>query len=273
MTKKGIIISSIILSVVILASILFGAVFCLRKQTVKVVDGSTLSVKATQIIETANLKKGKSIFMLDKNKAIKNIEAKYPHIKVVQIKTTSITSIEICVRARHEMYYTQANEKYYIFDEELKVLEIIDEISSESEPTHLTKIAESDLKISESTKICDFVGTEEQRKITDGLFTAMYTSVTKPEEANATYLTRTDICDINKEIEFEEFESFNKIIITTKYGVKLDIENPTNNIETKINICFSTIKHFMTEQNNKEKSGTIKIYSNLNGELVSVYIP
>ena len=271
MSKKSIIISSIVVVMIILTSILFGAVFCLRKQTVKIVDNSTFDFESAEIISTANLKHGKSIFMLDKNKAIKRIESKFSHIKVIQIKTTSLTSIQICVRARHEMYYAQAHEKFYVFDEELKVLEIIEEV--ENEPIHLTKITTEDLKIKTTTKVCDFVGTQEQKSITDGLFTAMITCVTKNYGENEEFLSREDICNINQEVEFQEFESFNKIIITTKYGVKLDIENPANNIQNKINICFSTIKHFILQENNKEKSGTIKIYSNLNNELVSVYIP
>ena len=172
MTKKGLRALIIFLFLATTIAVLFGAVFCLKNQSVKVVDGSTLTVDDNEIILTADFKRGESIFLIDKNKAIDNIESKYPHLKVVQIKTTGITSIEICVRTRYEMYYTQANEKYYIFDEDLKVLEIIEEISNENEPKHLTKIEIGKLEISTSTKVCDFVGTKKQQNIVYDSFQA-----------------------------------------------------------------------------------------------------
>ncbi|MBQ8615310.1 MAG: FtsQ-type POTRA domain-containing protein [Clostridia bacterium] len=275
MTKKSIIWLAIFVTLIALIGILFGAVFCLRNQNVKVVDGSALLVDKSEIIQTAGFKNGKSIFMIDKDKAISNIEAKYPHIKVVQIKTTGLLSIEISVRTRHEMYYTEANEKYYVLDEDLKVLNIIEETTSESEPTNLTKIVAGEISISTTTEVCDFVGTNHQRLVAYDLFVAMNTVVTKTDGETETYLDREDIKSMLKTVDFEEFDTFNKLIITTKYGVKLDIEKPENNLQNKINICFSTIETFLasTETENKEQSGTIKIYYNLNNEMQCIYIP
>lgn len=273
MTKKSIIWLAIFATLIALIGILFGAVFCLRNQSVKVVDGSTLLVESNEIINTAGLKNGKSIFILDKETAINNIEKKYPHIKVVHIKTIGLRSIEICVRTRHEMYYAEANEKYYVLDEDLKVLDIIEETSSESEPTNLTKIATGDLNIPSTTEICDFIGSEHQRQVAYDLFVAMNTVVTKMDGENEVYLTREDICNTVKTLEFENFNSFNKIIITTSHGVVLDIEKPESNLQSKINVCFSTIEQFIEDANDKEKGGTIKIYYNLNNEMCCVYIP
>lgn len=270
MTKKGIIALIIFLFLAITVSVLFGAVFCLKNQSVKIIDGSTITVDDSEIISSAGLKKGQSIFMIDKNKAIDKIESKYPHLKVVQIKTTGITSIEICVRTRYEMYYTQANEKYYVFDEDLKVLEIIEDISSENEPKHLTRIEIGELEISTDTKVCDFVGTKKQRKIVYDLFVAMYTTV---KNESGEFLTRNEVCALNKTISFEEFESFDKLIVETSYGVKLDIENPSSNLKNKINISFSTIEQFIEEKSEKEKSGIIRIYYDMNKEMKCVYIP
>lgn len=271
MTKRSIFGLLIFIALIALTGIMFGAVFCLRNQNVKVIDGSTIVVDSSEIIKTAGLKNGQSIFMIDKDKAINNIEKAYPHIKVIQIKTIGLRSIQICVRSRHEMYYTEVNEKFYVLDEDLKVLNIIEEETSE--PTNLTKIATGELNISTEAEICDFVGTNHQRNVAYDLFVAMNTVVTKNNGGNEEYLTRQDICDLLKTIEFEEFESFNKVIITTKYGVKLDIENPESNLRNKINICFSTIEQFVLIANNKEKSGTIKIYYDLNNEMQCVYIP
>lgn len=275
MSKKGIISLSILVIVIALIGVLFGAVFCLRTQNVSVLGDSPVAATKEEIISTAGLKNGKSIFMLDKDTAIQNIEKTYPTIKVVQIKTTSVTTIEICVRARHEMYYTEYNDNFYILDEDLKVLEIIDTSLSEEtdEPTHLTHIENGVLNISASTKQCDFVGTSYQQSVAYNLYTAMITTVTKQEgegeQATEVYLTREDVCEMIRDVQFESYKTFNKIIITTKYGVKLDIENPSENLQNKINICFSTIKQL----NGREQNGTIKIYYDLENVMQCIYIP
>ena len=273
MTKKSIIWLAIFAILMALTGIMFGAVFCLRNQSVKVIDGSSLLIDKSEIISTAGLQNGNSIFMLDKETAINNVEARYPHLKVVQIKTIGLRSIEIRVRRRHEMYYAQANEKYYVLDEDLKVLNIIEEISSESEPTNLTKIETGEIEIDSTTKICDFVGTVHQRKVAYELFVAMNTAVTKIDGENEVYLTRDDIKEMLVNVDLETYETFDKLIIKTKHGVMLDIENPQSNLQTKINICFSTIEEFINKANDKEKSGTIKIYYNLENEMQCVYIP
>lgn len=270
MSKRAIIGLSIMVFIVILASILFGVVFCLRNQTVKVLGETPISIPREDIIETAGLENGSSIFMLDKEKAIRNIEAKFSHIKVVQIKTTSLTEIQICVRARHEMFYVEANDKYYVMDEDLKVLDILDKTAGEQ--TNLIKIEAEGMDISAATMTCDFVGSKEQRDATYNLFVAMTTVVTK-EDNDEEYLSRDDIKAKIDNIKLEKFETYNKILITTSYGVVLDIENPQTDMQNKINICFSAIKQFIADENDKEKSGTIKIYYNAEGALTSVYIP
>ena len=78
-------------------------------------------------------------------------------------------------------------------------------------------------------------------------------------------------------IDYEKFNSYNKIIIHTTDGVKLDIENPNKDIEEKINICFATNNKFKTEDSNKPaeqqrfKTGTIKIYYDLENKCRTIY--
>lgn len=263
MTKGKIITLSILLFVITLIGVLFGVVFCLRQQEVTVIGESPITPSREEIVSTAGLKKGKSIFMLDKEKAINNIEQKYPYLKVVQIKTKSVTKIDIRVRARHKTYYTKAGTKYFVMDEDLKVLEV-----SEVQPLELIYIKENTLNInSSSTLPCDFVGTKKQTQTLNGLFKAMYTQVVKEKDANGNnvYFTRQEICTIIKEVELKSFDTFDKIIATTSYGVKLDIENSTKEINKKINICFALIN-----ENNYTK-GTLKLFNDLDGELKYAY--
>ena len=167
MSKKSIITLSIIGFIIALIGILFGAVFRLLSQKVTVPKLQIVEVSKKDIISAAGLKNGQSIFMIDKQKAIDNVEKKFPNIKVIEINTTSLTEINIRVRTRYEMFYAEFENKYFIMDEDLKVLNILEknlESGTSNEPKHLINI-ESDLNIDEKTKICDFVGSKQQKKI------------------------------------------------------------------------------------------------------------
>ena len=271
MTKKSVIIVSIFCGLIALMGVLFGAVFCLRNQEVKVVGDTPIAVSREEIIHAGGLENGQSIFMINKDKTINNIEAKFAYLKVIQIKTTDLMTIQIRVRARHEMFYVHENEKFYVLDEELKVLDILE--ATTTEPTHLTKIGSGELDISSATMKCDFVGTQQQRQTTYDLYVAMTTVVTKNNGANEVYFTRQDMRDTLLHLDFENLDTYNKIVIDTKFGVNLDIEKPQQDLQTKINICFSTIEQFILDENDKENSGTIKIYYNDIGEMKTVYIP
>ncbi len=276
MKKKTIITLSILLFFIVLTSILFGAVFCLRTQSVTVVGDSAISVGKEEIISAGGFKTGRSIFLLDKEKAISNIEAKYADVKVVQIKTTSVTKIEICVRARHKMFYTVFNDKYYIMDEELKVLEIkeIETDQGVNPVPELTHIKDGSLNINNSTLKCDFIGSEFQQKAIYALNQAMLNNVKTKTDTVTQYYTRVDLVDMFEFVEFESYESFDKIILTTKYGVKFDIENPSENLSKKLSICLATLNSLIEEdQGDRQASGVIKIYYDINGVQHNVYIP
>ena len=279
MSKKAVISLSIIVFLIALIGILFGAVFCLRSQTVTVVGETPIEISKEEIITTAGLENGKSIFMLNKEEAINKIEATYPYVKVIQIKTTSLTKIDIIIRSRHDMCYAKNGNNYYVMDEELKILKIIPAISEgeeSNEPTELIHIHGENINLNSSTMVCDFVGSSEQKQTMYDLYNAMINVVTKTEgekgDNKEVYFSRKDVCETLKEIEFKEYETFSKIIITTKHGVKLDIENPNEDLQNKINICFSTIKSLIEEGKDREKSGTIKIYYDLQNNQKFVYI-
>ncbi len=275
MTKKAKIITiAIVLSILALILILFCAVFCLYRQDVVFIGERNNTVKITdeQIIETAGFRTGRSIFSLDKDKAIENIEQTYPYLKVVQINTVSAIRIEIRVRERYEMYYAadEINQNYYILDEELKVLQITD-----FEPTGITKLESSllgdanidILGITGNTVVSDFLANTHFRSLTDNLFVAMYNTVMIEEDGVDRYVTRDDIKILVTNVQFARGytlqESYDRIIITTSRGFIIDIGKPDSNLENKVNICFNAIDALIERG---ESGGTIKVTYLDNGE-------
>ena len=255
MTKVKIVLISILTILIALIAILFGAVFRVRKQTVLCVGEDKVYCEELQqeILTSSGIKNGKSIFMLDKQQAITNIEKTHPYVKVIQIQTTGVTSIEIKVRKRYEMFYAKANGKNYILDEELKVLRIT-EIVPEAMLLDVTK-----LSITNNTEVGDFVGTEYHQEITSSMVLGLYTHA---------LLERSEMIETIKSISFLEgyslSENYTRLIIETKTGVKMDICKPETNLADKLNICFSTYNDddFTAEQKTK---GTIKIFLDTEG--------
>ena len=279
MTKKSVIWLSVILGLIVLIGVLFGTVFCLRTQTVKVVENGAILYSKEEIIDAAQLKNGQSIFLIDKETAIKNIENKYANIKVVQIKTVGLTEIQFVVRARHKMFYVDFEDKYIMLDEDLKVLEIIskaEEGEPSNEPTGLIKIVNTDLNITNSINVCDFVGSQLQQNIVYNLYNSMINTFQKTiivdGEDEKVYFSREDVLATLNEIEIKEYETFNKLIIKTEYGVTLDVEAPSTDLKDKINICYYTIEAFITAGEGKETKGTIKIYKDSNGIQKCIYL-
>ena len=262
MTKRSIITAIIILFVVALNVTLFGAVFCLRKTTV--MASSDVTISASDIIKTASLEDGKSIFMQNKQQALNNIENAYPELKVVQIKTVSVTKLEIKVRKRYPMFYAKHNNKFYTLDEELKVLYM-----SNEKPNNLILIDSSKLNITENTKQCSFLADKNLRSITYNMFVSMYNTVM----VNNNYAERVDIINLISSIEFGTENTpqgkYDRLILNTSAGVVIDIGRPEKDLERKINTCFVTYNLKIDYQT----SGTIKVYYNKSNEEVIAYFP
>ena len=278
MTKrKFITVISILLFIIALNIAMFGFVFRLKNQKVKYID-SVEGINKSEIITVASIKHNSSIFLIDKEKAIKNIEAKFPDLKVIQIKTTGIQTIQFVIRARHETYYIETFSSFYILDEEMKVLKIIDKRDNpDYDASKLVKLTSNEIEITASTNVCNFVGTKTQQELYEGIYNSVINVAMKEENGQKVYFERNDFINSIKEIDYEKFNSYNKIIIHTTDGVKLDIENPNNALEEKINICFSTINKFKTEDYTKPveqqrfKTGTIKIYYDLENKCKTIY--
>lgn len=259
MTKKQIITISLLTGLLALIIILFSAVFCLRNQYVSWIVSDeqrtsyTTTISNQDIKNAAGLKNGSGIFTINKNNAIDKLESTYPYLKVIQIKTESLVSIKFVLRERIAMYYTTFDSKYYIMDEDLKVLEIETLV-----PTDLTEIKQDILNVTQNTKKCDFLGDDFYKDTLYNLFISVYEAV-KIED---NYLTRAEISELITYVDFDmEYTlkgSYKIIELTTKYGIKVSIGKPTNDLKYKINVCFSYIEQELSDE--EKTSGEVRCY-------------
>lgn len=271
MSKGKIITFSIISLIIVLNIVLFGAIFRLRKQTV--ILGEDITYTKEDIINTANLKNGKSIFLLDKEKAISNIETKFADLKVVQIKTTSVTEIEIKVRKRYETYFIKNLGSYYVMDQDLKVLRIVPDTELEqiAEIEQLVQITTKVKNLDAETKIADFLGTDVQKNMAYNLFSAVYETQMPGKEIGAA--AHIKFCSLIKEVSFDNGytasgQVYDRLIIKTTQGMTFDIGKATNDLPRKINICFTAMASDKIQDKTK---GTITISYDANGKEIKTY--
>ena len=256
MSKGKIITISILSFLVVFTTVLFGFVFRLRQVNISG-DLYGLDLTNDEIIKTSNLKLGTSIFMLDKDDAISKIEAQYPKLKVVQIKTTGVTKVEIVVRQRKSLFTCQNGANYLVLDEELKVLEVL------SHKPDLIEIDATLLNIDGNTRAGDFVSKNNLEKVTNDFYVALLRTV-KIENTD-TFVEHNDILDLIVDFKIKKGntleEEYDRLVVTTKYGVVIDIAKPNVDLLYKVNICFATINEL--DDNTR---GTIKYFYLDNGD-------
>lgn len=132
MKKKWIIALSIIVGIVLILVILAFTLFSLKSVSI---DYRTNKVYITatddEIIESADIDMGGSVFFRNKQYYIDNIERANPYVKVVNIETVFPSSFVIHIAERQKVFAVEHNGQCYIVDEDYKVLEIIGEYNPE----------------------------------------------------------------------------------------------------------------------------------------------
>ena len=138
--KTMIISSSIIVGVLALIILLSFTVFVVKNVRVDIRSSTqNFTVSEEEIIESSGIKNNSCVFFQKKSKNISKLEKKYPYIKVVNIETAFPSKIILHIVERSEVYCFEYKGKFLICDNELKVLRIEDEFSSEQDNAILVK--------------------------------------------------------------------------------------------------------------------------------------
>lgn len=125
--KKLIIALSVILGVVIVCVILNFTLFSLKKVDINFKNQAMIFTEQSKesIANNSAIKKGISIFTVNKKNITQQLEKDYPYLKVINIETVFPNKIIIHCAEREETYAVKASDtKYFICDAEFKVLNI-----------------------------------------------------------------------------------------------------------------------------------------------------
>ena len=129
MKKKRVIALSIVLGIIVVAIIFCCTVFRLNRIDIEFISQTEASFDVTkqQILDAGNFKMGSNLLFTKYDENIANIEKQCANLKVVKIVKKFPNKMSVYVREREGQLRIKDNEGYYyIFDEEMKVINIKD---------------------------------------------------------------------------------------------------------------------------------------------------
>lgn len=235
-----------LLAFVVACAVLFSTVFCVS--SINIVWHTTtqnFTGKDAEIVESGGIKQGESIFLVAKEQSAKTLEQNYPYLKVLAVESVFPSKIQLHLIEREALFCSQIEtNKYVVFDQDFKVLEIKNGIYSSTNKNPI--LLNVDLSGNELT-IASFV--------------------------------ENDLCNIFKtfQINFEKMD-FNivrqkafivdaqilndRMILNTFSGVQIQIFAPKIRQQEKIAMA---LKVYQTLSASKKASGIVGVYENTEG--------
>lgn len=245
---------------VLLTILVFFAVVVVLSSTVFSLGGvslkfhsttSVLTGQETQILESGNFKYGENVFFSSK-KAYKNaLEKANPYLKVLNIETVFPNKFIVNAVERNETYvFKMNNNKYYITDESLKILKILDEFQNNT--TNAIVVNNS--------------GLTSQTQLVEGNFFAVENNFYSVlfdcfREWDTSYVS------LKSKIESIEMDYNNyadRLLVNMRSGVQIIVRNAKSSLSNKLNLAFS---FYDTDTINGQpvdytKSGIIEVFEN-----------
>ena len=131
--KKSLIWLTSILSVIVVFVILIFTVFTLKSAEVKFHNNTVLfsaQNAKSDIIESAKLDFGHTLFFMNKTSYVNNIEKAFPYLEVVNIESVFPSKLVLHLNEREPVFAVKAESKYFICDASLKILQITENFES-----------------------------------------------------------------------------------------------------------------------------------------------
>lgn len=263
MTKRAVIItSSILLSLIMIITILFGVVFRVRNIDIVASQDFMYKTQTKDILSDSKLRKNISIFSVDRDEIASNIEKEWAYARA-RVNLSNFTSVKITLSNREPLFYLVQDKKYYILDEECKVLEITNNADLATQYILLNNVFE----VTEKTSAGDFLN-NKYSNVCEDLYYALYSSaVLNLEVEDGTFedrhLNREDMIEVISGLKFTQVTELkgkvDKLIMTTSYGTTISIIDPQQDMDLKVNMAFSALRTLIERGKGEETSGTILV--------------
>ncbi len=282
MKNKRLIILLSVLAVIILFVVLSSTVFTLKTVVINFYDKNDKLISDISVankyyntaesvqgaIDKTEFRYGQNIFIINKNNYKIKMEKNNPYIKVISVTTEFPNRIVVKAVEREEMYAVSADNNYLICDAEFKVLRL-----SNEKPANLILVnslslehAEQNLSvyIADTTEYAtgDFIAKDnlliqKLSTIYDEMYVNNYDT---PEMLNFFKTISVFVESASSGVGADNVDS---ILITTRAGVKIEIENIASDLDKKIEKCISAYVSLKADDEAKTTYGTIKVLDNL----------
>ncbi len=258
MTKKNKIITIFVsvLAIIVLLVVLSSTLFAVSSVKVEFQSSKNIlaSVDETEIAQSANIKKGTNVFLIEKSKAKNNLEKAYPYIKVLNIETKFPNKIVIHAVERDEVFAFQTTNKYYVTDSDFKVLRIV-EGEFESLTTNAIKIDYD----GEGAQVGEFLATDNKFLTLKTMENSNYQNFSKEESS----IALSSFLATYKSVEvFDE-----KVVMNTFLGVKVCVYSPDFKQQEKLKMATIKLDSLTDEQKHQ---GVISIFQK-DGIIIGTY--
>lgn len=258
MKNKRLVVLISILSFLVVVVVMCSALFSVQKielnwqtTTIKLAE-----VSDEEILASGKFRKGQSIFLVGKKAYASKIQDKYPYIKINSIETVFPNKLVVHVEERDTVFAIKLSDKEYAFiDEESHVLEIKESSIAGSRFDPCVVTVDGISLLSEG-----FVaGRRADSDVSDMLEDFMY-------YLNSVGCSIQDSYDVLKTIHIDA-KSKTNMIITTNYGLTIELRDVTKSFEEKVVDGMSAYVAYKQQG----KIGTIIVSSLENGNLALAF--
>ena len=229
-------------------------IFVLKKVNITVENNSSISTNTQKEICTNKVfKLNQNILFINKKNIVNTLEKEYPNLLISSIETQFPNTFLIHAEERKEVYYVKVNASSYIsFDKTFKAL------NTYTDSPNLTQVIGVN---ADDVNVGEFLENSSSIKVAKDFYSSMYVC----------YYDEQNFVSLIRRIEIED----NYLMIFTNYnnslGVTLKLENPTNNLTTKVIYAISALNSLDVTQ---KDHGTILVQEDLNNSsnLLTSYI-
>ena len=275
-SKKFVILISILLSITLII-VLASTIFTLKTISFNFLNQRSVLVSSSSDDYLKDIKApyGESIFLINKTELTSQLEKNNAYLEVVSIETTFPNNIVVHSAEREELYAIKfSDNNYAITDKSLKILRFCDNAylsrAGYISPI-VVNIGYDDVDIdSKGYSLCDFIMEEH---VTDILLSL----------SNAFMRTGYDVTTLKgfaTSINLRESGSFvgsdgsydlvftKTVEISTKYGIKLSINDAYNNLDQKLSLALVA---YEKEHDKHNTTGEILVYV-ANNKILARYV-
>ncbi len=254
MRNKKLIILLSILSFVTILVVLGSVLFSVQQITAYCYNDDDVAVEmAVANTDNNGIKRGRSIFLLNENEIIANVESKVNNIKVVNIERKFPNAVYINYVKIFDYIAYEFDGKVYYASSELKVL------------------SEGEVKDNYSGYI-ELICKSEQTAVKGGYLFAdgskarnILLSVMDAVTQLGMHSTMTDLFEF---VDIDKYLGGGSVFIKTRTGVYIEIQGNELGMKEKLHYAMSV---YYAQDKNRQQQGTITVYRKSDGSTAATY--